>query len=267
METENVSRSAIVERLVEELSGCKFVLAAWLGGSEATGRTDEWSDIDMQILCEDGEAESTFAAIHRGAESFGPIVHRWRLQEPTWHGHSQEFSRVHGAGNLADLDIVVLQRSTPGRFLEPERHGQPVVLFDREGLVQPEAFDRLPHHKRMATRLATMRDQVPLCQAILIKAIRRGLPAEALSCYLRFALSPLVELWRMRHSPDVFDFGLRYLDRDLPADLRSKIEGWSLPGSLKQMETFRVEIELEFAGCLAELDRGSWKMPSTCETR
>lgn len=261
METAPVKRPAIIERLVQELSACDFVLAAWLGGSEATGRTDEWSDIDMQILCEDERAEDTLAAVHRAADSFGPIVHRWRLAEPTWHGHSQEFSRVHGAGLFADLDIVVLQRSKPDRFLEPERHGTPVVLLDRGGFIQPASMDRAKHNKRMAGRLATLRDQVPLCQAILIKAIRRGLPAEAMSCYLRFALSPLVELLRMRHAPDVFDFGLRYLDRDLPADLRAQVESWSLPASLEQMKSYRAEIEALFGGTLDALDRGQWQLP------
>ncbi|MCP5022720.1 MAG: hypothetical protein GY930_13220 [bacterium] len=260
MHSNTVSRAQIIDRLSEDLSQHEFILAAWMGGSDATGRTDELSDIDMQILCQDGQVDQTFAVIHAAAESFGPIVHRWRLPEPTWHGHSQELSRVAGAGIFSDLDLVVLQKSAKDRFLEFERHGDAQVLFDREGVIGRAPFDRTSHNKKMVRRLTSLRDQFPLCQAIVIKAIRRKLPVEACAAYLRMTLMPMVELLRMRFAPDLFDFGFRYLDRDLPEEWRSRVEGWALPKDGEELAQYQQQIDQQFNEQLAALDRGEWKV-------
>ena len=53
-------------------------------------------------------------------------------------------------------------------------------------------------------------------QIFVNKAIRRGHQAEALAAYWATTLKPLAELLRMRHSPARWDFGMRYMDRDLP---------------------------------------------------
>lgn len=260
MSSTTVSRAEIIDRLSAALSQHGFVLAVWLGGSDATGRTDEFSDIDMQILCEDGEVDQTFLAIHAAVESFGPIVHRWRLPEPTWHGNAQELSRVRGAGIYFDLDLVVIERSAPDRFLEFERHGDAEVLMDREGTIERAPFDRDSHNKKMVRRLASLRDQFPLCQAIVIKAIRRKLLVEASAAYLRMTLMPMVELLRMRHVPDLYDFGLRYLDRDLPEQWRSRVEGWALPKDGEELAEHQQQIEQLFTEQLAALDRGEWNV-------
>ena len=47
----------------------------------------------------------------------------------------------------------------------------------------------------------------------------------AMASYLAYSIRPLVELLRMRHCPDRFDYGLRYLDRDLP----KKLQGINAP--------------------------------------
>ncbi|MEN8148386.1 MAG: nucleotidyltransferase domain-containing protein [Planctomycetota bacterium] len=52
-----VSRQEIIDALTVAFGRCPFALAAWLGGSDATGRTDAWSDIDIQVLVDDGREE------------------------------------------------------------------------------------------------------------------------------------------------------------------------------------------------------------------
>ena len=46
---------------------------------------------------------------------------------------------------------------------------------------------------------------------------------EALAAYWGYTLRPLVELLRMCHCPPRWDFGMRYLERDLPQPIYEKL--------------------------------------------
>ena len=68
------------------------------------------------------------------------------------------------------------------------------------------------------------------------KAILRGQHAEAMNAYWMTTIKPLVELLRMRHSPVRWDFGMRYLDRDLPAPLYDQVRDLAFVHDLKDLE-------------------------------
>ena len=55
-----------------------------------------------------------------------------------------------------------------------------------------------------------------MSQSFVRKAIIRGHEVDALAAYWGYTLKPLVELLRMRYCPARWDFGMRYLQRDLP---------------------------------------------------
>lgn len=192
------------------------VLAAWLGGSAATGRLDELSDTDLVAIVQDGSEATTWALL----EATLPIEVRLELPLPTWHGHQQRIYRV--AGKL--LDVVLMGEGAPNRFLEPERHGTPVVLFDKAGLVVPAPpLDPVAWQARLRERVAYLVPSFDLFQELPRKAALRGQPLEALHGYLTYTVRPLVELCRIRHCPWRYDFGLRYLERDLPPELHQRL--------------------------------------------
>jgi len=253
-----VSRQQLIHRLHDGLACIDYVRAAWLGGSDASGRTDQWSDIDLVMVVEEGRWEDALAAARGIAQTLGPIALSWRVPEPAWHGHHQEFMRVEGAQPFHDLDIVVMEKGASVRFLEPERHGEAVVLFDRDGLVTPAPFDRRAHEERLAARLEMLRQQFPMLQVLVSRAVLRRMPAEAAALYQRVTLAPLIELLRMRHAPERYDFGPRYLDRDLPPGLRDALEALALPADLEQLEAMQREAVTLFETTLADLDAGKW---------
>jgi predicted nucleotidyltransferase len=250
-----ITRAQIITALHTALEAAPEVLAASLGGSDATGRTDEFSDVDLIVVVEEGGVEATFAAVHAALEGLSPIVHRWRLAEPTWHGNAQEFLSLRDADPAHFIDLLVLEPSGGERFLEAERHGTAIVLFDRAGLLAPAPLDRVALQARIDTRLAVLRERFPLFQTLVTRAVRRGFVAEAAVAYQDYAYRPLIELLRIRHCPDRFDFGARYLDRDLPARVRAEVEALALPGSPAEVEEFRSRAEALFDATLAELDR------------
>lgn len=255
-----VTRQAIVEALSSVLPRSPFILAAWLGGSDGSGRTDRWSDVDLQLLVEDGEVEPAFEALHACVEALSPIEHRHRLPRPTWHGHDQEYLSLRDAEPWHFLDVLVIERSAADRFLDRERHGEPLVLFDKEGLVVPTKLDRKAHAERMAKRLAEIRETFPMFQHFVTKAMWRGHGADAMAAYLSVTIRPLVELLRMRYTPELFDYGLRYLDRDLPPERRAEIESLVLVPELERIEEKRARAEAIFVEELAALDAGEWRI-------
>jgi predicted nucleotidyltransferase len=78
-----------LELIIATLEPKDFVLALWQGGSAAHGSTDEWSDIDIQVIVEDDRVEETFDIIEESLKTLSEIRFKWRVPEPTWHGHSQ----------------------------------------------------------------------------------------------------------------------------------------------------------------------------------
>jgi predicted nucleotidyltransferase len=250
-----VSRAAIIEALHAALVDTPAVLAAYLGGSDATGRTDALSDVDLVVVVEEGAVEVAFSAVHAALEALSPIAHRWRLADPTWHGNAQEFLSLRDVDPAHFIDLVVQEPAGGERFLEVERHGTALVLFDRAGILTPQPLDRATLQARIDTRLAILGQRFPLFQTLVTRAVRRGFVAEAAGAYQDYTLRPLIELLRIRHCPDRFDYGARYLDRDLPQGAREEVEALALPGSLDEVEAFRARAQELFEATWAELSQ------------
>lgn len=255
-----VTRDHIIDALTEGLRALPWVRAAWLGGSDASGRTDRWSDVDLQMIVEDDRVEDAFLAVHAALEALSPIEHLFRIPSPTWHGHEQEFLSLRDAEPWPILDLLVMKLSAPGHFLERERHGEPLVLVDRDGIAGPVPLDREAHLERMRERLPALRAQFGLFQSFVTKAALRGAGADAMAGYFSFTLRPLIELLRMRHCPLLFDYGPRYLDRDLPEGVRVQVEELSFVPSLDRVEEYRARAEALFTETLRALDEGEWHL-------
>ena len=126
--------------------------------------------------------------------------------------------------------------------------------------MKPAPFDREAHLAKMEKRLAFLREVFPLFQNLTVKAARRRAGADAMLTYLTQTIRPLVELLRMRHCPDRFDYGLRYLDRDLPPDLVAEIERLVFPPSVDEVEAFQARAEAIFNETMRALDAGEWRI-------
>jgi hypothetical protein len=250
-----VTREQIIDTLHQTLRNMPAVRGAWLGGSEATGGTDRYSDIDCQAIVEDDAVESVFDAVVTALSSLSPIDLQYRIPEPTWHGHSQCFYRLRNTPPWLLVDMAVLKLSSPpdNRFLEPERHGSPRILFDRDGLIQPAPLDRAAHEATMKARLPHLVARFELFHIFVDKAIWREDPPDALSTYHALSLRPLIELLRMQHCPDRYDYGMRYLKRDLPPDVYQQVEPLFFCSNLSELEQKQATVVALFQATLSEL--------------
>lgn len=250
-----LTRQQIVDTLQNALHELPAVRAAWLGGSDATGRTDRYSDIDCLVLVEDDAVESVFTAVAAALDALSPIEQQYRIPEPTWHGHSQIFYRLQDAPPWLLIDMALLKTSSPphNRFLEPERHGHQQILFDRDNAVRPAPFDRASHEATIKARLPHLAARFELFHIFVDKAIWRQDAPDAISSYHAMTLRPLVELLRMRHCPDRYDFGMRYLQRDLPPEVYQQIERLFYCGDLAHLARNQEAAMSLFRNTLGEL--------------
>lgn len=209
-----------VRVLKDGLESDEGVRAAWLGGSKATGTEDEHSDIDMVLIAEDDEVERVLEKARALIASLSPIRHYWRAPEPAWHGHSQFFAQPERLKSpFFFIDLVVMRKSHPMKFLETARHGTPAVLFDKDGLVRAEPDGGGPEERRsrQRRRINDIAAFLPFAELLVRKEALRGRELDALGFYQRLLFTPLVELLNIRLRPDRFDFGVRYLKREMPA--------------------------------------------------
>jgi hypothetical protein len=253
-----LTRSDIIAALRDTIVLDQDIRAAWLGGSDATARTDDLSDIDLVIIARDDAIAATFQRLEAAMEDrLGGIDLRFVIPQPSWHGHEQCFYRLKNAAPEHLIDVAVIKESAPqdSRFLEVQRHGHPLILVDRDNLTNPAPFDRPAHLDKMHARLQALKVRFELFQVLVTKAIARNQPLDALAFYHSWTLLPLVEVLRMLHCPDRYDYGLRYLDTDLPPDTHATLHRLAYHASLPTLATHHAEAVHLFRETVSQLER------------
>jgi predicted nucleotidyltransferase len=243
-------RQKILEAILATLEPKDFVLALWQGGSAAHGSTDEWSDIDIQVIVEDDRVEETFDILEESLKTISEIQFKWRVPEPTWHGHSQCFYQLEEATPFLFIDFVVLKQSTPNHFLEVERHGKLVIGFDKANLLVQPSLNRSEHFSKMQERLATLRKTFAFFQVIVKKEINRGYLVSAISNYHSYTLQPLVELLGIMYRPERYDFRTKYFYRDFPTEIIERVEPLYCVMNLADLASKQQQAEVLFAETL-----------------
>ncbi|MFL6104737.1 MAG: hypothetical protein ACJ74K_15770 [Actinomycetes bacterium] len=216
-------REQVIEPLHGALAPLAWVNAAWLGGSDAFGRADELSDVDLQVDVDDGHVAATFGAVEAALAAASPIVARLVMPMPTWHGHAQRFYRLRDTAEFTAVDVVVFQRSDPRRYYnQTERHGRPWSCSTGPGSSGPAPSTRPSWPPPWPGR---SRD--PGGAGIHPAPGGQGGPPGrrpgALGLWHRRVLAPLVTLYRVRHTPARHDFGTRYTRHDLPAQVQETL--------------------------------------------
>lgn len=197
--------------LAEQGASDPDVRVVRVGSSAATGGYDEWSDLDIVLLCTPGQADAVhdrLVACARGAFAVDQV---WELPKATWPDGRQCFVNLQARpGALEEptriVDLHISEFSDAHRFVDVRRHGIPIVVHNPDGLVELRHDDE----EAMAISIAEGVDQVRQRRAtaewLVNRALRRGQLPDAVHLYL--------------------GFGLRYLHTDLPATWPSGSPPW-----------------------------------------
>lgn len=252
-----VRREDIIEVLRGVLEPKDYMYAMWEGGAAAFGRVDEWSDIDLQTLCEDEHVEDVFDTVRDALEGLSHIDRIFRFPEPTWHGHSQAFYRLEDASEFLLVDFVVMRRGgTADRFLQSEIHGTPVVHFDKKGDVTCEPLDAAAFAERLRGRVAQASTLFEIFSPFVTKELNRGNDIEAMGYYQSLVLRPLVELLRIRHAPLRHNFYARYVYYELPIEIIERLEPFFFARAAGELSARCSEAASWVAELLAEIGDG-----------
>ena len=241
-------RADLIDLLRDHLVADPRVRVAWLGGSDATGRTDGLSDLDPVVVAESVDIEGVFSGIEDLLDRTIGIRHRHRFGPPTPHGHEQALYLGERTPPSLAIDLVIMDvdTETRERFIEPERHGHPIILVDRAGWFdQPTPLDRASHQVRIDRHLSELTSLHPHLMPLVEKAIQRGDWLDAITRYQNRCVKPLCDLMRIEHDPDRFDFGFRYLDRDLPDAERELLQRLAFVGSPEDLPAAFAEARRE----------------------
>lgn len=217
------------------------VLTVWVGGSAATGGYDEWSDLDIDMLVTAGTHHDVCTRLLGAVRAELVVDHVWEVPRELWPDGAQFFAMLQRRPGLLEeptriIDLHLSSISEEHQHLDVRRHGTPIVVHDPAGLLTLRHDDEGAMARARAVAEEQVRQRRALGQWLVNRAIARGHGAEAVATYLRFALEPLVRMLRHEHCPWRHDYGLRYLDTDLPADVTERVEslvpGWG-PGPLR----------------------------------
>ena len=204
------------------------VLVVWIGGSAATGGYDEWSDLDVDVLVTPGTHDAAYERLRERIGADFDVDHVWELPREVWPDGRQCFVNHQARPGLLEeptriVDLHLSSLSDAHRHVDVRRHGTPIVVHDPEGLLVLRHDDEEGTGRAIAAAVDQVRQRRGTGEWLVNRALARGHLAEAVDLYLRFALGPLVRLLRVEHCPWRHDYGLRYLDADLPADVAGRL--------------------------------------------
>lgn len=219
-----VERTAILGALAAALEPLPFVDAMWEGGAAAFDRLDEWSDLDLYIVAADDRVPETFRAVEEALSRLSPIRQKYEPAWPPESGIAQAFYRLEDASEFLLVDLAVLKRSAPDKFLEPELHGRALFAFNKGDGVKAPPFDANGFAEKLVTRRDRFVERIEIFGPFLTKELNRGNWLGALDAYRRIIVDPLVEVLRMRYHPAHSSFSIRYVYYELPPEVVRRIE-------------------------------------------
>lgn len=229
-------RDQINSDLKDLLKKEEKVIAAWEGGSAATGFYDEYSDLDLAIVCEEDAIEPIFELVEKYLEKNYGIDRKFRIPEPAWHGFSQCFYKINNVPELYYLDIAVIKRSIDKKFTESDRHGNSVIWFEKEKMIDPTPTpdEEVKSKGKKFYKMVTGADWLTITE--LKKALARGYYGEAFTQFCNFTSRNFAVMLNLKYRPCKVDFGTRYYYRDLPKNVFAKFERLLKNGSINELK-------------------------------
>jgi predicted nucleotidyltransferase len=259
MKQDTVKRDDLISALVGALKPLPYIHAVWEGGAASWNRVDEWSDIDLYVVCDDERVEDSFEVMEKTVGALSEIDLKFRKPEPAWHGVSQVFLRLKDASPFLFLDIAVMKRSSKEKFLQHKIHGKPLIHFDKIGIVKDHPIEPLEYLDQIRERLETLKTDFDLSQVLVLKEINRGNDMEALSYYLGYVYRPLVEVLRIKHCPWHSRFFTTYIYYEMPPAVVKRLEGLYFVRDVATLGKYREEAEKWFWETVENIDLESVK--------
>ncbi len=235
------SKSKLIQIMQKALDADDDIIAVWMGGSAATGYDDDYSDIDLVVVCPDPSL--VFSRLEEALSQHHTISQIWKVEESFWKYFFQKFYILENTPQTFFLDIGVFTSLDAEEYQEhfnKDRHGVPVVLFDRLGLLGKAAQTPKFENPSLGNP-AQLKARFEIIYRTFLKESLRGKYIDSFAFYQRLVMM-LVHARRVRETPQKHDFGLRYLYRDFPEYLVQQVERFLQVSSIPEMQKRAEEI-------------------------
>jgi len=252
---EKLTRDKVIKTVVNALEPLSYVYAFYEGGAIAFGRVDEWSDIDLCLIVDDAKVNEAFLTVEEALKSISPVKQKYEMAQLPWPGVSQAFYKLENASEYLIIDLAILKLDSPEKFLQPEIHGNSVFYFNKLNKLDVPRLDRDAFVEKMSERLKRLQARFDMFGNFVQKEINRGNFLEALDLYYTLVLGSLVEVLRMKHNPVHYDFRMRYVHYELPAEVVAKLERLYFVKNAKELQSKYCEAAEWFRKAVSEVDR------------
>lgn len=222
-----MDKNALIKLLPEIIRHSEVITAAWLGGSDATGRADDLSDIDLVIVSDDDKLP--FELLEKNL----PVKQRYIVHDGPY---IQRFYVLEGTQDTFYLDVVVLTDKglkVYQEYFNQQRHGLPQILFDKNNILREASLS--PTIEKPALDKENELARFEIMFRTFTKEAMRGKYIDAYNFYLRL-VTILIRVLRVKHCPQKHDFGFRYLYVDLPEQEAVDIEKLLQVSNLEMMK-------------------------------
>lgn len=230
-----LTREVIIQALAESLKSLDYIHAFWEGGAAAYDRIDEWSDIDLYLIVDNGKVNEAFLAVENALKSLSPLKQKFRVPQSPWPGVFQAFYKIEGASDYLAIDLAILTPNSSENFLEPRVHGK-AVFYIKHSTVELPRLDKNAFMKRLQRRLENLKTRFEMFNNFIQKEINRGNSLEAVGLYYGFTLGVLVEALRIKYYPIHFEFRLRYVHYEFPLEIIEKLKNLYLIADINELQ-------------------------------
>lgn len=207
-----MNRESIISTIVKVLQGEECVHACWLEGSDATGKVDEYSDIDICICVDEEAVDAVFQKVQNIFET--DYVH---VNGPD-DSESQLVFHVADTDKYLMVDFnAYFYGKANTTFVTGDRIDVCKVLFDKKEIIQYKDYDPTEGagdcaywKEESAYRFSQ------ICR--VEKYCLRGLYPEAFVYYQRYVVEPLIFTLRRKYTPTKIWYHLVHISDHLPKE-------------------------------------------------
>jgi len=211
------TRKKIIDVLNKELESNPNVKVAFLVGSDAQKKVDEYSDIDFDIVLDPESVEEIEKLVKSCLEKVSPI--KTELRRMTTKGALQVIYQLEMSRFLR-ADVVFL----PGIEYMDMTGPEIKILFDKDAIIKHKEPQENELIEKIRKRIVGMEKYEELRQTSLERELNRGNYLESIEKYYGLILETLVEALRLQYCPAKSEYYLKHISRDLPKEVVKEIE-------------------------------------------
>lgn len=251
-----MTRTILREELATRLARYQMILALWEGGSAAFGRSDKYSDLDLALLYRLGARDEIWRAVDQTFEELGGVDLRWNDPKPFRAGGGKRIFRPRRASDKwLQVEIRIIPDTAKELYIQPERHGKILVIFDRTGRLVPSKFDEDGNRQRARIALHQVLMKWQLSHGWFRKELARGRNGDAFLTHFYTTLTPLLTVLNMLYRLNTWDLGFRYLKEELPKEIVEAVERLCYISQPADLEERFFEADQLFRATVKELEK------------